>query len=110
MEPDQRNRTRLLGWFVAAALAALPGLVNAQDAAPKGSDERPTRREVWDIKLGTKIAELPDDFMDYACGTNGGPPSTPLMGFKDFRRCRPEPTGPRKAGMNPSTRARTGEM
>jgi hypothetical protein len=100
MEPDRRNRTRLftrlLGWLVAAMLAALPGLLNAQDTTPKGGDERPTRREVWDIKLGTKIAELPDDFMDYACGTNGGPPSTPLMGFKDFRRCRPEPTGLRE--------------
>ena len=39
---------------------------------------------------------LPDDFIDYACGTNGGPPSTPLIGFADFRRCRPEPSGLRE--------------
>jgi hypothetical protein len=95
MEPDRRNRTRLSGWLIAAMLAVLPGLASAQDA-PKGGDERPTRREVWDISLGAKIAELPDDFMDYACGTNGGPPSSPLAGFKDFRRCRPEPSGLRE--------------
>jgi hypothetical protein len=96
MEPDRRNyRMYLSGWLIAALLAAVPGLASAQDT-PKGSDERPTRREVWDISLGAKIAELPDDFMDYACGTNGGPPSTPLTGFKDFRRCRPEPSGLRE--------------
>ena len=92
MEPDQRNRTRLSGWLIVAMLAALPGLASAQDA-PKGGDERPTRREVWDISLGAKIAELPDDFMDYACGTNGGPPSTLLTGWKDYRRCRPDANG-----------------
>jgi len=107
MEPDRRNyRMYLSGWLIAALLAAVPSPYpppqagegqggGAQDA-PKGSDERPTRREVWDIALGAKIAELPDDFMDYACGTNGGPPSTPLTGFKDFRRCRPEPSGLRE--------------
>jgi hypothetical protein len=107
MEPDRQNRMRLFGWITAALLAALPPPYpppqagegqggGSQDAAPKGGDERPTRREVWDISLGAKIAELPDDFMDYACGTNGGPPSTPLTGFKDFRRCRPEPSGLRE--------------
>ena len=35
-------------------------------------------------------------FTDYACGTNGGPPSTPLKSFRDFRRCRPEPSGLRE--------------
>ena len=95
MEPDRRNYRNLSGLLIAALLAAVPGLASAQDT-PKGSDERPTRREVWDIALGTKIAELPDDFMDYACGTNGGPPSTPLTGWKDYRRCRPEPSGLRE--------------
>lgn len=71
-----------------------PGQAAAADG-PR-SDERPARREIWDIALGTKVADLPDDFIDYACGTNGGPPSTPLSGFKDFRRCRPEPGGLRE--------------
>jgi hypothetical protein len=58
--------------------------------------QQPTRTEVWDLKLGTKAAVLPDEFTDYACGTNGGAPSTLLNGFGDFRRCRPEPDGLRE--------------
>ena len=62
----------------------------------QGNDERPTRREIWDIEIGTKAADLPDDFVDYACGTNGGPPSTPLRGWNEFRRCRLEASGLRE--------------
>src|SRR5438270_12564807 len=57
------------------------------------AQERPTRLEFWDLKLGAAIDSLPDAFADYACGTNGGPPSVSLNGWKDFRRCRPEPDG-----------------
>ena len=39
---------------------------------------------------------LPDEFTDYACGTNGGPPSIPLTGWRDFRRCRPDAAGLRE--------------
>lgn len=63
-------------------------------AQPAG--DRPVRHEVWDIPLGARIADLPDDYVDYACGTNGGPPSTPLTGFKDYRRCRPDGSGLRE--------------
>jgi hypothetical protein len=60
------------------------------------AQDRPSRIEVWDLKLGTALADLPDEFSDYACGTNGGPPSVPLAGWKDFRRCRPEASGLRE--------------
>ena len=40
-----------------------------------------------------RIVKLPDEFTDYACGTNGGPPSIPLAGWRDFRRCRPDAQG-----------------
>ena len=73
---------------LAAALIAC-GAVRAQQ-------ERPGRVEVWDLKLGTAVAALPDAFTDYACGTNGGPPSVPLAGWSDFRRCRPDPQGLRE--------------
>src|SRR5271163_3012027 len=85
-------RIHLASWLIAAALGALstpPGIA-------AGADERPTRHEIWDIKLGAKIDAQPDDFVDYACGTNGGPPGLPLSGWKDFRRCRPEPSGLRE--------------
>ena len=56
----------------------------------------PTRAEVWDLELGTPVDRLPDAFADYACGTNGGPPSIPLNGWRDFRRCRPDGGGLRE--------------
>jgi hypothetical protein len=100
------HRMRLFGVLIGLALVGqaavnfgtLQGAAHAQGGAvaKTGTDERPTRREVWDIALGAKLADLPDDFIDYACGTNGGPPSTPLTGWKDYRRCRPEPSGLRE--------------
>jgi hypothetical protein len=78
------------------ASVLLVAVFAASIAGPAGADERPTRREVWDLKLGADVAAQPDDFVDYACGTNGGPPGLPLTGWKDFRRCRPEPSGLRE--------------
>jgi hypothetical protein len=60
------------------------------------AQERPPRLEVWDLRLGTPVDQLPDEFVDLACGTNGGPPSLPLNGWGDFRRCRAEPSGLRE--------------
>src|SRR5882672_1513485 len=72
------------------------GLALAALAATAGAQQRPTRIEIWDLKFGTAVAGLPDDFTDYACGTGGGPPSMAISGWKDFRRCRPEPNGLRE--------------
>ncbi|HTM78037.1 MAG TPA: hypothetical protein VL133_10460 [Devosia sp.] len=63
------------------ALFALPALAQAP------------RLEIWDIALGTPVAEIPAGFVDYACGTNGGPPSRKLAGFADFATCRAEKSG-----------------
>jgi hypothetical protein len=57
------------------------------------AQERPTRAEVWDLKLGTAAEALPDGFAEYACGSNGGPPGAPLPSWREFRRCRAEPDG-----------------
>ena len=65
-------------------------------ASPPRAQERPPRLEVWDLKFGTPVAQLPDEFVDLACGTNGGPPSVPLAAWSDFRRCRAEPSGLRE--------------
>lgn len=47
-----------------------------------------SRVRVFDLELATPIADLPlDQFVDPACGTNGGPPSIPLDGFDAFARC-----------------------
>jgi hypothetical protein len=78
--------------FIALMIVtSTPGMPAAQNAG-----ERPVRHEVWDIPLGARIADLPDDYVDYACGTNGGPPSTPLRGWTDFQRCQPNANGLRE--------------
>ncbi len=47
----------------------------------------------WDLKLGDHAFELPaDNYIDYACGTNGGPPSLLLSGWVDYALCPPDPT------------------
>jgi hypothetical protein len=77
-------------------LVALVVTLLAAAGAPGSAQERPPRLEVWDLRLGSPAGQLPDEFVDLACGTNGGPPSVPLTGWNDFRRCRPEPSGLRE--------------
>ncbi len=69
----------------ALALSAPPVLAQALE-----------RGEVWSLKLGAPIADQPIDFVDHACGSAGGPPSIPLGGWADFKRCRPEESGLRE--------------
>jgi len=80
----------------ATILVLLAGLASFLALGRAQAQEPPRRSEVWDLKLGTPIARLADDFTDYACGTNGGPPSLPLNSFADFRRCRPDAMGLRE--------------
>jgi hypothetical protein len=66
--------TALAMWIVAD-----PG--QAQTQPPK----------IWDIKIGTPISALPlNDFVDTACGTNGGPPARVLKSFYEFAQCAVE--------------------
>jgi hypothetical protein len=68
---------------IGAALAMWQAPAYAQNPPPK----------IWDIKLGIPIAELPlNDFVDSACGTNGGPPARVLKGFEEFTLCPVEKT------------------
>lgn len=71
--------TRLL---LSAIIATCCAAANAQDLAPK----------IWDITLGIPVGELPlNEFVDPACGTNGGPPARVLKGFDEFALCPTEP-------------------
>jgi hypothetical protein len=91
----RRCVSSLLTMLLALACAAAT-LSAAISAALAESAGRPTRLEVWDLQLGTPLEKLPDEFIDYACGTNGGPPSVQLTGWRDVARCRPEPSGLRE--------------
>jgi len=57
------------------------------------AQDRPTRLNVWDIHIGEAASEIPDGFVNYACGTDGGPPSVPLANFTEFRKCRADANG-----------------
>lgn len=49
---------------------------------------------VWDIRFGQPITQIPlAEIALIACGTNGGPPSTPLRAFTEFAKCPAEPSG-----------------
>ena len=77
---------RLAGWLVLVLVWLVPiGQIGAQD--------RPTRLNVWDVHIGEAASEIPDGFINYACGTNGGPPSIPLANCPDFKKCRPDANG-----------------
>jgi hypothetical protein len=57
------------------------------------AQDRPTRLNVWDIHIGELASAIPDGFINYACGTGGGPPSIPLANFTEFKKCRPDANG-----------------
>ena len=57
------------------------------------AQDRPTRLNVWDVHLDDAASSIPDGFINYACGTNGGPPSIPLANFTEFKKCRPDANG-----------------
>ena len=70
----------------ALALVLLCDLASAQ-----------SRPKIWDMKFGAPVGELPDEeFVDPACGTNGGPPGLRIAGFEEFEKCRAETSGLRE--------------
>jgi hypothetical protein len=80
---------RLAGWLALVLVWLVPiEQLQAQD--------RPTRLNVWDIRIGAAPSEIPDGFVNYACGTNGGPPSVRLANFTEFRKCRLDANGLRE--------------
>jgi hypothetical protein len=55
-------------------------------AGPAAAQTPPPK--IWDLKLGQPVNALPaDDYVDPACGTNGGPPARVLKNFGEFALC-----------------------
>src|SRR5215471_17607144 len=76
-----RSTLLVIGAVIVTSLTG--AAARAQDLPPK----------IWDIKLGIPISALPlKDFVDPACGTNGGPPARVLKGFEEFAVCPVEQT------------------
>ena len=60
------------------------------------SAQQPLPR-IWDVQLPSPVGDLPEEeFVDPACGTNGGPPGLPIGIFDRFERCRAEASGLRE--------------
>lgn len=50
--------------------------------------DNPLNGDIWDIKLGTPVADLSTDrYFDFACGTAGGPPGLKLDSWTAFATC-----------------------
>jgi len=80
------NTLRFAGLLIITLLLA---------GAASGQQQRAP--QIWDVRPGAAVGNLPqDDFVDPACGTNGGPPGLRLGGFEDFAKCRAEPSGLRE--------------
>jgi len=78
--------------IIAAAVAATLAF-----AANHAAQAEPPMPQIWDVKSGTPVGDLPDEaFVDPACGTNGGPPGLPIGSFENFAKCRAEPSGLRE--------------
>src|SRR5262245_6690852 len=72
--------------FVVVAIG-LGTIASAQQPLPR----------IWDVQLPTPVSDLPEEeFVDPACGTNGGPPGLAIGTFERFERCRPEASGLRE--------------
>jgi hypothetical protein len=69
------------------ALAVILSIASVLALAPQPVLAQSTTR-IFDIELGIPVGELPsDEWVNPACGTNGGPPSIELETFEDYRRC-----------------------
>jgi hypothetical protein len=69
----------------------------ALEAGGASAGEVPTRADIWSLKIGTPATALPRDaFIDYACGSNGGPPQRPLAGWFDYDKCPSDASGLRE--------------
>jgi hypothetical protein len=85
-------RMRRTATAAAAALAAVltVGVAATAARAEAGDD----RGELRGLKLGLKAQSMSTDgFVDFACGSNGGPPRLRLDDWSGYGKCRAEEDG-----------------
>jgi hypothetical protein len=77
-----QSRLWAFGYLVLAALIGAPA--GAQVGVPRDGG----RPQIWNVGFGTHVSELPtNDWVDPACGTNGGPRGQLIERFENFARC-----------------------
>ncbi len=80
-----RSQIRLVAVAVTVGLLLATSAVVAQTAGGTPG--------IRDLLIGQPVSAQPTNFQNFACGTNGGPPSLPIGGFADFAQCPAEETG-----------------
>ena len=74
--------------FAQLALVAAVVLGAGPVVAQIGTLREGGRPQIWDVRIGGHVRELPlADFVDPACGTNGGPRGQLVESFENFVRC-----------------------
>jgi hypothetical protein len=66
------------------AMLAAAAISIASLSAPAVAQAPP---RIWNVTFGMPVTDLPAEFIMQACGSNGGPPTTPLESFAEFKRC-----------------------
>jgi hypothetical protein len=80
--------------LLAAAMLCVGALLASTGAFAQFDPALTPAFTIWDIKFGEPISQVPEkEIAEIACGTNGGPPSTPLKHFGDFATCPAEASG-----------------
>src|SRR5262249_31072200 len=84
----RRNNTAMAAFWLA--------LIQAGSSSSACWGQQPLPK-IWDVQLGTSVSDLPEEeFVEPACGTNGGSPGMRIDSFEQFERCRPEVSGLRE--------------
>src|SRR6266567_3822788 len=90
---DRRDMSSSGTLVMRSSLLSIGLALGAWLAIGDSSAQKSTAPKIWDIKLGTAVSALPlNDFVDPACGTNGGPPARVLKSFAEFAQCARERT------------------
>src|SRR6266567_2390391 len=85
---DRRDMSSSGTLVMRSSLLSIGLALGAWLAIGGASAQKSTAPKIWDIKLGTAVSALPlNDFVDPACGTNGGPPARVLRSFAEFAQC-----------------------
>lgn len=82
--------------FLTASLLAIaaPVAALAQDGeTPPGAGLEVNVPDFWNLTVGLHWSQQPQAFQEFACGTDGGPPSLRLAGFADYATCPADARG-----------------